>query len=164
MRISTLSTLTALALLSGCSHLPQAPNTTAGQSGESPDARVHQTPKPMAEKRQVTFVDLDSFDKSMEQALASGAEEVEVVFLAPVSPNAIPPRLGRWLNTLQEQGGNVNVQNENRTRSLSLLATLADAVYSAWKDMRQKNLVKNVDADMQVTSSEIKKLSFKRRG
>jgi hypothetical protein len=118
---------------------------------------------PLAPKQVVTFIDLDSFDRDMERALSSGANEVQVRFSAPMSPNAISPRLGRWLNTVQETGGEVEVRNENRTRSLGLLAALAEAAYAAWRDSRTKALVKGMKVEIGVGANEIQTLVFKRK-
>lgn len=151
-----LAVLLLIGLLSACATAPSKPSEPA--EAAAPPAVTQTAPKQL-----ITFVDLDSFDRAMERALSSGASEIEVNFSAPMSPNAIAPRLGKWLNTVQEHGGQINVQNENRTRSLSLLATLADAVYTAWRDLKYKSLVKNIDVDMSVGSNEIKTLTFKRK-
>lgn len=140
-----------------------APMPASQSAGEAADAPAAAASAAVVAKRQISFVDLDSFDKAMEQALASGAE-VEVSFAAPMSPNAIAPRLGRWLNTVQEYGAEVSIKNESRTRSLSLLTSLADVIYGAWKEMRHRGLVKDVKAEIEIAQNEIKRVSFKRKG
>ncbi|MFN7696115.1 MAG: hypothetical protein ACK5O3_18920 [Burkholderiales bacterium] len=118
---------------------------------------------PLAPTQVVTFIDLDSFDRDLERAFATGASEVQIRFSAPMSPNAIAPRLGRWLNTVQEAGGEVQVRNENRTRSLGLLAALAEAAFAAWRDARAKSLVKGMNVEIGVGASEIQSLVFRRK-
>lgn len=158
------TTVAALSLwLAACAPLPAQNEAASGEALAAPAAPAAAASAAVAPAaRQIGFVDLDSFDKAMEQALASGAD-VEVTFAAPMSPNAIAPRLGRWLNTVQEQGGEVAVKNESRTRSLSLITGLMDAVYAAWKEMRYRALVKDVKAEIEVGQSEIKRVSFRRK-
>jgi len=126
--------------------MPAAPAASAAQT-----ARV-----------EVPFVDLDSFDRAMEKALASGAP-VEVTFVAPMSPNTIAPRLGHWLNTVQENGGDVVVKNDTKMRRLSLIAALVDAIYTGWRDLRYRNLARNMKAEVEVSQNEIRRISFLRK-
>jgi hypothetical protein len=114
-------------------------------------------------KVRVTFVDLDSFDKQVERALASGAEEIEIQLLAGMSPNQISPRLGRWINTVQDNGGEVSVTGGPRTRSFGLLASLGEAIYAAWKDLRLRSLVRGVDAEMALAEDKIQRVTLRRR-
>jgi hypothetical protein len=116
------------------------------------------TPK----KVELTFVDLDSFDKSVEKALASGAPEVEIRLLAGMSPNQIAPRLGRWINTVQDNGGEVQVTGAPRTRSFGLLASLGEYIYKAWNDSRLKGLVKGVNAEMAMSGDKIQTVILRR--
>lgn len=114
-------------------------------------------------KAQLTFVDLDSFDKQVEQALASGATEIEIQLLSGMSPNQIAPRLGRWLNTVQDNGGEIQVTGGPRTRSLGLLASLGEFVYKAWSEQRLQSLVKGVNAEMSMSGDKIEKVTFRRK-
>lgn len=134
-------------------------------NGAEPNAAVLTSgaPTASAKKVEITFVDLDSFDKSVEKALASGAPEVEVKLLAGMSPNQIAPRLGRWINTVQDNGGDVQVTGAPRTRSLGLLASLGELIYKAWNDARLQGLVKGVDAEMAMNGDKIRAVTFRRR-
>lgn len=139
------------ALVSACvsaPDAPQAPTETLAEAAQS--------------KRQIAFLDLDSFDRAMEQALRAG-QDVEVLVSAPMSPNAIAPRLGKWLNTVQEYGGTVEVTGQPQTRSLALAASLAGLAYEAWKGMRYRRLVKGVDAQIELSQDQIRRVSFKRK-
>ncbi len=146
----------------GCAVAPTGPSApSAPQSVLEPGQPTAAVP--LAPTQVVTFIDLDSFDRDMERALSSGASEVQIRFSAPMSPNAIAPRLGRWLNTVQETGGEVQVRNEGRTRSLGLLAALAQVAYEAWRDARTKGLVKGMSVEIGVGANEIQTLVFKRK-
>ena len=147
--------LVAAALIAGL-----APGLSGCAS--TPPARTAEVPTPAAAPV-ITFVDLDGFDRSLEQALGSGAAEVAVVFVAPMSPNAIAPRLGRWLNTVQEAGGEVVFTNDPNTRSFSLISGLLEAVHSAWREMRIRSLVKDIKVEVLVSSNEIKRVVFRRK-
>lgn len=145
--------------VSGCATAPtpdarSEPTASARSAGAAPAVSVRQV---------VTFVDLDVFDDQMKRALSGKATEVAIEFPAPMSPNAISPRLGRWLNTLQEQGGQLQITGEGRTRSLSIIATLAQAIYAGWQEMRMRSLVAGMDAEMAIQAGSIQALTLKRR-
>lgn len=143
----------------------QAASAVPAVTGATPNPAVLApgAPPASAKKVEITFVDLDSFDKSVEKALASGAPEVEVKLLAGMSPNQIAPRLGRWINTVQDNGGDVQVTGAPRTRSLGLLASLGELIYKAWNDARLQGLVKGVDAEMAMNGDKIQAVTFRRR-
>ena len=143
----------AAVLLTGCAATAPMQQLDAPPGGGDASAAAGAGPI------ELTFVDLDSFDTQMEKALATGAP-VEVGFMAPMSPNAIAPRLGRWINTVKDSGGEVVVKNDTKTRSLSLITGLLDAVYAAWRDMRYRSLVKDVKVEIHVAQNEIQHVSF----
>lgn len=126
-------------------------------------ARSGAAPPTVSVRQVVTFVDLDVFDDQMRRALSGKSTEVAIEFPAPMSPNAIAPRLGRWLNTLQEQGGQLQITGEGRTRSLSIIATLAQAIYAGWQELRMRSLVAGMDAEMALQGGTIQSLTLKRR-
>ncbi|WP_374662720.1 hypothetical protein [Inhella sp.] len=158
-RLSVSSVLMSLALLAGLSACATPPMADSRSSTPaSTDA-----PAAVSVRQVVTFVDLDVFDDQMKRALSGKSTEVAIEFPAPMSPNAISPRLGRWLNTLQEQGGQLQITGEGRTRSLSIIATLAQAIYAGWQEMRMRSLVAGMDAEMAIQGGSIQSLTLKRR-
>ena len=67
------------------------------------------TSAPEPPKPEISFVDLQDFDKDLHGSLAVPLPSVNVVFLDPVSPNAMPPRLQTWLAAVESGGGKVKV-------------------------------------------------------
>lgn len=148
-----------LLALAGCAAPPSAGESVPMAEAAGTGAAV----PPATGKVRINFIDIDSFDKSLEAALAGGATEIEIALVAPMSPNAISPRLGRWINTVQEGGGEVKVDSDARTRSASLLISLLDAAVGAWRDLRTKALVKDVDAEMVVRANLLESVKLTRR-
>lgn len=153
---SVLMSLALLAALSACATAPVADSRPVAPASANTAAAV-------SVRQVVTFVDLDVFDDQMKRALSGKSTEVAIEFPAPMSPNSISPRLGRWLNTLQEQGGQLQITGEGRTRSLSIIATLAQAIYAGWQEMRMRSLVAGMDAEMAIQGGSIQSLTLKRR-
>jgi hypothetical protein len=60
-------------------------------------------------KDNLTFVDSQSFDESMTASLTSNKTPVTVDFYSPITPNAIPPRIDKWMAMAQKSGGKISV-------------------------------------------------------
>jgi len=60
-------------------------------------------------KDTLTFVDSQSFDESMVASLASNKTPVTIDFYSPITPNAIPPRIDKWMAMAQKNGGKISV-------------------------------------------------------
>ena len=60
-------------------------------------------------KDALTFVDSQSFDESMAASLRSNKSPVTIDFYSPVTPNAIPPRIDKWMAMAQKSGGTISV-------------------------------------------------------
>ncbi len=118
------------------------------------------TPAPLTT---VPFIDLDSFDKAMDKALSGGASQVQITMLTPMSPNAIPPRLGRWLNTVQQNGGKLSVDSDAPTRSLSIITALMGLAVDAWQDHHIKSLVRGMDAQVTLRANEIQSITLHKK-
>jgi hypothetical protein len=140
-------------LLAACATAPVdvAPAAAAATPG---------APRPMAT---VPFIDLDSFDKAMDKALSGGATQVQITMLTPMSPNAIPPRLGRWLNTVQQNGGQLSVDSDVPTRSLSVITALLALGVDAWQDHHIKSLVRGMDAQVTLRANEIQSITLHKK-
>lgn len=55
----------------------------------------------------IDFMDSMSFDQDLSNALVAQPPELKVVPLAPVSLNAMPERLDKWLSAIRQSGGSV---------------------------------------------------------
>jgi len=60
-------------------------------------------------KDNLTFVDSQSFDESMAASLTSNKTPVTIDFYSPITPNAIPPRIDKWMAMAQKSGGKISV-------------------------------------------------------
>ena len=60
-------------------------------------------------KDKLTFVDSQSFDESMAASLTSNKTPVTIDFYSPITPNAIPPRIDKWMAMAQKSGGKISV-------------------------------------------------------
>jgi len=68
-----------------------------------------QTSPSVSAKDELTFVDSQSFDESMAASLRSNKSPVTIDFYSPVAPNAIPPRIDKWMAMAQKSGGKISV-------------------------------------------------------
>jgi hypothetical protein len=57
----------------------------------------------------VTFFDSDSFDTELGQTFADRPRVVRVPFVAPTSPNALPPRINVWLTEVKKGDGTIRL-------------------------------------------------------
>ncbi len=59
---------------------------------------------------QLSFVDLSAFDKDLSASLGDKYESVDVAFYEKVSPNQLPERLQKWMSSVEQSGGRVNIE------------------------------------------------------
>ncbi len=103
-----------------------------------------------ASEREVKFFDVKKFDHDLYHALKSAEPEVTVVMYEKVSPNSTPDRLQKWLNSVEKNGGKVDVEpppNElvprNPLALIGLVGSLWDAIKAA-SDFRDSQLTQSV--------------------
>lgn len=107
----------------------------------------------------LSFVDLDAFDRDLAASLRADQSQVEIQFFEKVSPNALPPRLQKWLQTAEGTGGRVQVEPpqgelvaRNPLALLSLFGTLFSTAKAAIQIQQesQLNAVRNHDVHIQL--------------
>lgn len=99
----------------------------------TPVATVKSAPVPG-----LTFLDIQKFDRDLAAALEAGIDRVEISFYDPVSPNALPERIEKWVSAAQAQGGKVTVlppPGEPTPKSPIALIGLIGSAVSAAKAM-----------------------------
>lgn len=105
--------------------------------------------------KEVNFFDLKKFDQEMYLAMNGTAPNVTVLMYEKVSPNNTPERLQKWLNSVEKNGGKVEIEpppNELVARNpfalIGLVGGLWDAVKAAtdFRDSQLTNSVKGRDA------------------
>lgn len=61
------------------------------------------------DNKDLQFIDLTSFDKSLAHRLSHHAQDVTVVFYNRLTPSQLPDRLQHWIGAVESQGGHVKV-------------------------------------------------------
>jgi hypothetical protein len=100
--------------------------------------------------KEVKFFDIKKFDHELYQALQSKEPEVTVVLYEKVSPNNTPDRLQKWLNSVERNGGKIDIEpppNELVPRNpfalIGLIGSLWDVIKAA-TDFRDSQLTQSV--------------------
>ena len=75
--------------------------------GCSSTVNVYQEIKPAKE---LNFIDIVNFDRQLAVSLKDIDETVNVAFYEKVSPNQIPERLQKWIASVEQSGGRVNIE------------------------------------------------------
>jgi glucosamine 6-phosphate synthetase-like amidotransferase/phosphosugar isomerase protein len=81
---------------------------------------------PSAAPNQISFIDADAFDASLENALSQQTATVTVIPGSGTTVNNIPPRLGRWLTAVARANGQVSV-TEMKTQASFMVDILSEA-------------------------------------
>lgn len=58
----------------------------------------------------LSFIDIGKFDRELAVSLREIDETVYVIFYENVSPNQLPERLQKWISSVEQSGGLVNVK------------------------------------------------------
>lgn len=74
-------------------------------------------------KSDIQFIDIDGFDADMKSSMSAGLSDIKVTPLATVHVNNVPPRLGRWLNAINESGGTIDVEPKSKS-AISILGMI----------------------------------------
>lgn len=92
-------------------------------------------------KSNITFIDIGKFDSELHASLIGKANEPIVVsFYDKVSPNEVPPRLQKWLTSVERNGGKVEIEpppNEFAAKDPMLLISLFSGLFSSMKAITQ---------------------------
>lgn len=131
-----------------------------------------------SELMNLSFVDLEDFDKTLSKSMSANLNTIEVKMIGPVSINQIPERLGKWLSVVRDKKGRVdltpktkphksNGDNEIGTSKLPVLLILA-ALPSTYKFLKNENIYGiaanyNVSIFYNPDSGQIERLIFHRK-
>lgn len=134
------------------------------------DTETKSTPSPS-----LTFLDVQKFDRDLAASLDAGIERVEVSFYDPVSPNALPERLQKWVAATQAQGGRFTVEpppGEPRPKSPMALISLLSSAFSGAKGLlaiqqdralasaKKRDMVLMLERDAKTQKVQVAKLVF----
>jgi hypothetical protein len=115
----------------------------------------------------LVFLDIDSSDKKISDAMAKSSESIEITFGGKqVTTVDIPTRLQHWLSAAEDSGKGISIRNTDGTqvKSLGAVVALIPAGIKFIKDAYKARLVKNYQADVYVspTTGIIEKVVFVR--
>lgn len=85
-------------------------------------------------KPELTFVDLQSFDRELTASLSESLPKVEVAFFDRITPSALPDRLQHWMVSVEAGGGSVKVlppKPSVTAKNPFLLISLVTSLWSA---------------------------------
>ena len=85
-------------------------------------------------KPELTFVDLQSFDRELMASLSEPLPKVEVAFFDRITPSALPDRLQHWMVSVESGGGSVKVvppKSSVTAKNPFLLISLVTSLWSA---------------------------------
>ena len=111
----------------------------------------------------LSFVDLQKFDRELHASLSQPLPKVEVAFYNDITPNALPDRLQNWMAAVETGGGSVKVIPPKSTiqpKDPFLLFSLASTLWSATKTAREMsnsarfNSAQGYDAMIQLKTDE----------
>ncbi len=83
----------------------------------------------------LTFFDSAVFDARLSSALRSNKDEVVIHILEPFSVNEIPERFDKWIFSVKDYGGKVELKPEIRTRFFGAILSLAIEAYNLAKEI-----------------------------
>lgn len=115
----------------------------------------------------MVFLDIDSSDKKISNAMANSSESIEITFGGKqVTTVDIPARLQHWLSATEDAGKGITIRNTDGTqvKSLGAVVALIPAGIKLIKDAYKARLVKNYQADVYLspTTGIIEKVVFVR--
>jgi len=88
------------------------------------------------------FIDIEKFDRDLAASFEESLDFVDVIFYDKTSPNAIPPRMQKWISATEKTGGKITIQpppNDLVPRNPVALFGLFGSLFSGAKaalDMR----------------------------
>lgn len=138
----------------------------------NPPQSASATPQP-----RLNFVDIDAFDRDLAASLRADLGTVDIQFFEKVSPNALPPRLQKWLQTAEGTGGRVQVDPpegelvaRNPLALLSLFGTLFTSAKAAVQMQQEAQLNAAREHDVRIVLERasdgrvlVNKVTFKKR-
>jgi hypothetical protein len=117
-----------------------------------PEAAVE--PKP-----NLSFVDLQTFDRDLSSSLKAPLPAVDVAFYDRITPSTLPERLQKWMASIEAGGGSVKIVPPKSTvtaKNPFMVISAATSLWSANKMIKeaavedQFKLAKSYDAEIRL--------------
>lgn len=99
---------------------------------------------------QLNFIDLGKFDRELAVSLKDIDESVGVSFYEKVSPNQVPERLQKWISSVEQSGGRVNVEQPKGEMTskdpFSVISIISSIIGGAknFADYRKNDIYQNM--------------------
>ncbi len=121
--------------------------------------------KPPSELENISFVDADVFDNQLLELMSADTNNIVVSMIGEISINQMPARLGKWINVVNEKGGQVGLEPKTTSRSLSLLIGLLPSTYEFISQQLVYKPVENYNATIfyEPTTGKIQKMVFAKK-
>jgi hypothetical protein len=134
-------TLSLVLLLAACNSNPPVPEVAV-------------EPKP-----NLSFVDLQTFDRDLSSSLKAPLPAVDVAFYDRITPSTLPERLQKWMASVEAGGGSVKIVPPKSTvtaKNPFMVISAATSLWSANKMIKeaavedQFKLAKSYDAEIRL--------------
>ncbi len=102
-------------------------------------------------KAELTFVDLQGFDRELTGSLSSPLPKIDVSFYDRVTPSAMPERLQRWMASVEAGGGSVKVVQPKSSLTAKNPLLLISAVSTLWS---ANKTIKDISNHSQFSSAQ----------
>ncbi len=99
----------------------------------------------VAAKPSLEFIDLASFDQSLNASLGATLPVVDVAVLNAVTATSIPPRIQTWLEAVESGGGTVTVTPPKSTVSAKNPLLLLSLISGIWNTTRAAKAISSHD-------------------
>jgi len=116
--------------------------------GCSSTVNISQEIKP---SNQLNFIDIGKFDNELAVSLKELDGTVDIAFYQKVSPNQMPERLQKWISSVEQSGGRVNVEQPNGELAskdpFSIISIISSLIGGAknFADFRTNDIYKNIN-------------------
>jgi hypothetical protein len=114
-------------------------------------------------KPNLSFVDLQTFDRDLSSSLKAPLPAVDVAFYDRITPSTLPERLQKWMASVEAGGGSVKIVPPKSTvtaKNPFMVISAATTLWSANKMMKeaaiqdQFKLAQSYDAEIQLKLDE----------
>lgn len=129
------------------------------------------TPSTITPTESLVFSDMDAFDKSLSNQMSAGSNSIDVTSTTLFKMDKIPERLSKWLDTVVNYQGTLDVQPRPDKQPLALewvmaaLPTVYSVVYDYIGEKMLYNPAKNYNATIfyDPTTQDVKKITFTKK-
>lgn len=120
-----------------------------------------------ATAEELTFFDSLAFDKDLADTLAKQPSGALVVPSGPFSPNALPPRLEKWLSVVSKSGGSVRLKKvSSEPPSRGILSDVVELSVKSHQDAELSAMyaaAKSYDVLVTFNGNDVTGIQFNKR-